>query len=74
MSRRIPASDKDKQPTGKGDKDKADGSDPNRMTGPRLAGLYQQLKNAEKNGDAVKAKHAEAATNGSRGESSQAKH
>ena len=78
MSKRIPASDKDKdkQPSGKSDKDKPSGPDPNRMTGPRLAGLYQQLKQAEKQSDAPKAKNGDApvANGSSRGESSKSKH
>ncbi|KAK8056887.1 Chromodomain helicase [Apiospora rasikravindrae] len=73
VSKRIPASDK--QP-GKSDKDKPAGPDPNRMTGPRLAGLYQQLKQAEKQGDAPKAKNGDTpvANGSSRGESSKPKH
>ncbi|KAK7952062.1 chromodomain helicase [Apiospora aurea] len=75
VSKRIPASDKDKQP-GKSDKDKPAGADPNRMTGPRLAGLYQQLKQAEKQGDGPKVKNGETpvANGSSRGESSKPKH
>ncbi|KAI0126013.1 SNF2 super family protein [Xylariales sp. AK1849] len=68
ISKRIPANDKS-------DKDKPSGPDPNRMTGPRLTALYQQLKLAEQNGDVQKTKISASATNGSsRGESSRSKH
>jgi chromodomain-helicase-DNA-binding protein 1 len=72
ISKKIPASDKQSD---KPDKDKPAGPDASRMTGPRLAGLYQQLKEAEKSGDVQKPKNSGSVTNGSsRGESSKPKH
>ncbi|KAI2466216.1 P-loop containing nucleoside triphosphate hydrolase protein [Annulohypoxylon bovei var. microspora] len=64
ISKRIPASEK--QSSGKSEKEK----DKSGMTGPRLAALYQQLKEAEKIGDVQKPKSTGAITNGdSRSES-----
>ncbi|KAI0388031.1 P-loop containing nucleoside triphosphate hydrolase protein [Hypomontagnella monticulosa] len=74
ISKRIPASEK--QSSSKPDKEKErDKAGSQGMTGPRLAILYQQLKDAEKIGDAPKPKNSGAAiTNGNsaRGESSKA--
>ncbi|KAG4218607.1 hypothetical protein PC116_g32913, partial [Phytophthora cactorum] len=69
ISKRIPASEK--QSSGKPDKEK-DRSGSSGMTGPRLAALYQQLKEAEKNGDAQKPKSSGTAiaNGGSRSEPS----
>ncbi|KAH8676249.1 SNF2 family domain-containing protein [Xylariales sp. PMI_506] len=71
ISKRIPANDK--QPSDKDkDKEKPSGPDPNRMTGPRLSSLYQQLKLAEKDGEAkTKPSSGSGAANGaSRSEAS----
>ncbi|KAI1660868.1 P-loop containing nucleoside triphosphate hydrolase protein [Daldinia decipiens] len=70
ISKRIPASEK--QSSGKPDKEK-DKSGSGGMTGPRLAALYQQLKEAEKNGDTTqksKSSGTAIANGGSRGEPS----
>jgi hypothetical protein len=70
ISKRIPPSEKkekerEKSPSHKSSSDKPASS--GGMTGPRLAALYQQLKQAEggKNGESSKAKgSASAVTNG----------
>ncbi|KAK9777001.1 putative Chromodomain helicase hrp3 [Seiridium cardinale] len=69
ISKRIPANDKDKQPSDKNDS----GSD-NRMTGPRLSTLYQQLRAAEKSVEKTKSSGTGATNGSSRGESSRPKH
>ncbi|KAI2621231.1 P-loop containing nucleoside triphosphate hydrolase protein [Hypoxylon sp. NC1633] len=72
ISKRIPASEK--QSSSKPEKEKS-GSQSGGMTGPRLAALYQQLKNAvEKDGDSQKSKTGTPVANGgsARGESSRA--
>ncbi|KAI1379572.1 P-loop containing nucleoside triphosphate hydrolase protein, partial [Hypoxylon crocopeplum] len=73
ISKRIPASEKSS--SNKPDKEKEKPESAVRMTGPRLAALYLQLKEAEKNGDAPKPKSSGTPiTNGgsSRGESAKA--
>ncbi|KAI0128052.1 hypothetical protein F4776DRAFT_664803 [Hypoxylon sp. NC0597] len=77
ISKRIPPSEK--QSSGKSEKEKEKDKAGSQMTGPRLAALYQQLKEAqkkdgEKNGDTQKPKISGAVTanGGPRGESSRA--